>query len=64
MQVSEMSYFVGRKVNDGNYGSLDFMAGEKITLGKDDDPEVEYDRMRNRVLKRLMRDLSERGIEG
>jgi len=62
-KTKEISAFVGRKVNDGNYGSVTFEAGEVVTIEKGDDREVEYEKMHARCMKRLFSNMLDQGIE-
>ena len=59
----EMWYQVSRKVNDGNFGSAEFVVGEKIAVDPCDDPAKEYDELCSRVWERMILDLRNHGID-
>ena len=51
-RTKEISYFVGRKVSDGNFGSLDFNVGEVTLLERGDDYNEEVEKLEKRVNRR------------
>ena len=52
-KVKEITLSFGRRVSDGDYGSINVDYGETIVLEKGDDPDKEYKRLQKRVAGKM-----------
>lgn len=55
-QTKEMTYSIGRTINNGNFNSTRVDVSETIVLEHGDDPVTEYNNLRARCIHRLQHD--------
>jgi len=63
-QLPRVNVGLGRKISDGNYGSLDSHISLSIDVEPDETVEEAWDRCFKKVRKRLNEDLHKLGMKG
>lgn len=57
-RVKEQSFSISRRVNDGNFGSVEVSASETIELDGNEDVQAAVNAMRERVYTRFIEELN------